>query len=119
MVDEYQTEHVTEEPYSSQLAKIRLGDVLEFLVARNKADDGRSAESHQGGGSGMKSWRACKQIHSQAQGKSQHQQLPFGCAERQQHDENHIDIGMHIPSEADVVDDQYLKEYEHDETDDL
>ena len=63
MVDEYQTEHVTEEPYSSQLAKIRLGDVLEFLVARNEADDGRSAEGHQGGGSGMKSRGARKQIH--------------------------------------------------------
>lgn len=119
MMDEHQTQHITEEPKPAQLAKIRLGDVFKFLVARNEADDRRSAKSHQSGGSSMKSWCARKQVDSQTQGKAQNQQLPFGCAERQQHNENQIDIGMHIPSEADMVDNQHLKEHEHDETDDL
>jgi hypothetical protein len=45
--------------------------------------------------------------------------LPFGCAEWQQHDENEVNIRMYITSKADVADDQYLKEYEHNKADDL
>ena len=118
-MDEHQTQHITEEPKPAQLTKIGFGDVFKFLVARNEADDRWSAKSHQGSGSGMKSWCACKQVDGQTQGKAQNQQLPFGCAARQHQNENQIDIGMHIPSKADMVDDQHLKEHEHDETDDL
>ena len=67
----------------------------------------------------MKARRARKQVNRQTQSETQHQKLPFGCAERQQHNENQVNIRMHIPTKSDVVDDQHLKEYEHDETDDL
>ena len=67
----------------------------------------------------MKSGRARKQVDNQAYGKTKNQQLPLGGAEWQQHDENHINIRMHIPSKANMVDDQHLKEHEHNETDDL
>ena len=67
----------------------------------------------------MKSWCTCKQVDGQTQGKTQNQKLPFWGAERQQHNENQVDIRMHIPSKANMVDNQYLTEHEHDETDDL
>ena len=70
MMDEHQTQHITEEPKPAQLTKIGFGDVFKFLVARNEADDGRSTKSHQGGGSCMKPRCARKQINGQAQGKA-------------------------------------------------
>ena len=51
--------------------------------------------------------------------KAQHQELPFGSVEWQQHDENQVNIRMHIPAQADVVDDQHLEEHEHNKADDL
>lgn len=67
----------------------------------------------------MKSGSARKQVDNQTYDKAKNQQLPFRGAEWQQHDENHVNIWMHISSEANMVDDQHLKEHEHDETDDL
>ena len=118
-MDEHHTECVAEEPDATQLAEVRFGDILELLVTRNKLDDRGTTESHQSGGSCVKPWRARKQINGQTYRKAQNQQLPFGSAKRQQHNENQIDIRMHIPSKTDMVDDQHLKEHEHDETDDL
>ncbi len=119
VVDEHHEQRIAEEPKPSQLTEVRLGDVFKLLVARNQLDDGRSAESHQGGGTGVKSRRARKQIDGQTYGKTQHQELPFLGTKWQQHDENQIDIRMYIPSKTDMVDDQHLKKHEHDETDDL
>ena len=98
MVDEHHHECVTQEPYSAKLPDVRLWDVLELLVARNELDDRGAAKRHQGGGAGMKTGRASKQVDAQAQGKAQNQKLPFGCAERQQHDEYQVDIRMYITS---------------------
>ena len=65
MMDEHQTQHITEEPKSTQLAKVGFGDVFKLLVARNEVNDGRSAKSHQSCGSSMKSRCARKQIDGQ------------------------------------------------------
>ena len=119
MVDEHQEQRITEEPKPAQLTDIGLGDVFEFLVARNQLDDGRTTKRHQSGGASVKARCTRKQIYGQPYSKAQNQQLPFWSAKGQQHDENQINIWMHIPSQADMVDDQHLKEHEHDETDDL
>ena len=119
VVDEHHEQRIAEKPKPAQLTEVGFGDVFKLLVARNQLDDGRSAEGHQGGGAGVKSGSARKQVDRQTDGKAQYQELPFLSAERQQHNENQIDIRMHIPSKTDMVDDQHLKEHEHDETDDL
>ena len=46
MMDKHHAKHIPEEPKSSQLTKIRFGDVLKLDVARNQLDDGRSGKSH-------------------------------------------------------------------------
>ena len=64
-MDKHHAKHIPKEPKSSQLTKIRFGDVLKLDVARNQLDDGRSGKSHQGGGSGMKPWCSRKQVDGQ------------------------------------------------------
>ena len=119
MVNKHHAKCVSEEPNAVQLAEVGLLDVLEFLVARNEFDDGWSAESHQGGGSGVKSGRSREHIDGQAQHEAQDQELPIRCVERQQHNENQVDIRMYIASQADVVDDQHLEKHKRYEANDL
>ena len=119
MVNQHHAERVSEEPNAVQLTEVGFLDVLEFLIARNERDDGWSAEGHQSGGPSVKARCTRKQVDGEAQDETQHQQLPLRYAERQQHNENQIDIRMHIASQADVVDDQHLEKHERDEANDL
>ena len=119
VMDEHHEKGISQKPDAVQLSQVGFLDVFKLLVARDESDDGRPAESHQGGGSGMKPWRSREQVDGQAQRKAQHQQLPFRCVKRQQHDENQVNIRMDIAAQTDVVDDQHLEEHEHHETDDL
>ena len=119
MMDEHHEKGIPQKPNAVQLSQVRLLDIFEFLVARNEPDDRRPTECHQSGGSGMKPWRTREQVDGQAQHKAQYQQLPFRCVEWQQHDENQINIWMDIAAQADMVNDQHLKEHEHYEADDL
>ena len=119
MVNQHHAKRVAEKPNAVQLAEVGLLDVVKLQSARNERDDGWSAEGHQSGGSRVKSGRSRKQVDGETQDETQHQQLPLRYAERQQHNENQIDIRMHIASQADVVDDQHLEKHERDEANDL
>ena len=118
-MDEHHAERITQKPDAAQLSEIGFLDVFELLVSGDNLDDGWPAESHQGGGSGMKPWCARKQVNAQSQGETQHQELPFWCAEGQQHNENQVNVRVYITAQADVVDDQHLEKHEHNEADDL
>ena len=64
-MDEHHAENIAKEPDTVQLSEIGLLDVLEFLVARNEADDGRATERHQGGGTCVKSWCSSEKVDGQ------------------------------------------------------
>ena len=95
-MNEHHERGISQKPDAVQLSEVGLLDVFKLLVARYELDDGRPTERHQGGGTGMKPWRSREQVDGQTQHKAQYQQLPFRCVERQQHDENQVNIGMDI-----------------------
>ena len=119
MVDKHHEKSIPQEPNAVQLSKVGLLYVLKLLVARDESDDGRPTESHQRGGASVKSRCSCKQVDGQAQDKAQDKKLPFWCVKRQQHYENQVNVWVNVSPQADVIDDQHLKEHEHHETDDL
>lgn len=119
MVDKHHNKGIPQKPDAVQLSKVGLLYVLKLLVTRDESDDGRPTESHQCGGASMKSRCSCKQVDGQAQNETQDKKLPFRRVERQQHYENQVNIRMNVSTQADVVDDQHLKEHEHHEADDL
>lgn len=118
-MDQHHTNRVAEKPRTAKLTKIRFLYIFEFLVARHQLDDRGPAESHQGGGTRMKAKRPSEQVNGQAQHEAQQQKLPLGRVERQQHDEDQVDVWMDITAQTDMVDDQHLKEHERNEADNL
>ncbi len=93
--------------------------VLILLVSRKQVKDVWSAESHEGRGTCVQSGCAAKKVNSQAQEEPQNQQLPIRNVDGQEHDENDIDVWMHITTQADIVDYKHLKKDECDKTNDI
>ena len=96
MMHQHQTGHIAQEPRSAQLPDVGLLNVLQLLVSRNQTQYGRATERHQGGGSRMQSRRAGKHVDAKSQDKAQAQHLPFGHGDRKQHNENQVDVWMHV-----------------------
>ena len=104
-MNEHHEKGIPQEPNAVQLSEVGFLYVLKFLVTRDESDNRRSAESHQCGGACVETRRSREQVDGQAQNEAQNKQLPFRCVERQQHNENQINIWMNISAQADVVDD--------------
>lgn len=112
MVHENHAGGVFDEPDAILLNEVRSLNVLVFLVSRKKVEDERSAKRHESGGTRMQTRCTTKEVNGQAYGKTRKQQLPFGDIDRQEHDEDQIDVGMHITTQADIVDHKHLKKDE-------
>ena len=119
VMDGHHTQGIAEKPSEAQLVDVGFFDVFKLLAAGDDADDGRPTEGHEGGGASMHSQGTHEEVDGQSDAETSEQQLPTPNIDREQHDEDEIDVRVHITAQPDMVDDEHLGDHQGDETDDI
>ena len=119
MVDQHHGDGIVEEPFYPLVPQGRGIPYQRFGAAGDGHDHEGAEKSHDQAGGGVETDCIGEDIDAQAQEKSGQKQHPARNAKGQQQDEVDIEIGIDIPPEVDMVQNQYLKKYKEEKPDNI